>query len=193
MKHKRTGIFVFFCFLAVYIVGHIIYFGSLFRLHVYTETELLVPENISNRKVVLHDGYSYVIDYVNYDYPYLKKIHTVNREIMCNGPYYGGNLKTATLAKNTTFTIAKAFIIRKNGITTIDSGPGDFIYLILKDENNVLYKLPAIGLDSIGDYSGLKMSFKDEQLKKDKWHNGYWGSFTFVATKDNKLEYVTEK
>ena len=51
-----------------------------------------------------------------------------------------------SLKKGALFHITDVVAVTKHGITTIDSGSGPIYYLILKDQNNILYHIATVSL-----------------------------------------------
>jgi len=73
--------------------------------------------------------------------------------------YYTDKLAVSIIKKGMLFNIVNVIEVTKHGISTIDSGSGPIYYLVLKDQNNVLYKIGTVMLGI--NEEDLFLSFRD--------------------------------
>ncbi len=141
---------------------------------VYSERNLPAPTDLANREFVVANG-AYVAVGRGGDYSCLEKLGSIERQIV--GPdaienysigrkyFTSQGLKVETLKKGMTFRLTGVIAASKHGISTIDSGSGPIYFLILKDRNDTLYRIPTVGLGI--NRSDLFMSLVDSSQPYD--------------------------
>jgi len=168
MKTKKVITLLFILFILLYLSVHFIWYGSIIRNCIYTEDILQVPQQLIDGKIVVAKD-AYVGVGHDKDYSCLQNFDNIDREIInpksiddiSVGRKYFINkgLKIESLKKNTTLTIVNVIAVTKHGLSAIDSGSGPIYFLILKDQNNILYKIATVSLGINKD--DLFLSFVD--------------------------------
>jgi hypothetical protein len=167
---KVIGVLVLCCGVA-YLLGWYTYFGSFTRGCIYTEQKLSIPEEFARGVVtVAKDAYVAVGQDTNeLSYTCLPFMGSIQRELV--GPddidnltigrkyFTDRGLAVEPVKKGTTFRVVDVMAVTKHGITTIDSGPGPIYFLILKDQNNLLYHIATVSLGI--NKQDLFLSFRD--------------------------------
>ena len=130
---------------------------------IYSEKELPVPEQLTKGEIVVAKN-AYLAVGRDKNHGCLKKLSIVDRKIVRSGEEqyytYGSNvLVIEPLKQNFSFQIVGIVAVTKHGITTIDSGSGPIYYLILKDKNNILYKIATVSFGL--NQEDLFLAFKD--------------------------------
>lgn len=71
--------------------------------------------------------------------------------------FEGRGLTVEILRRGKQFHVEKVIAATKHGLSTIDSGPGPIYYLILRDEDGVVYKIATVflGFDTKESYLGV--------------------------------------
>lgn len=140
---------------ALYLGGRYVYYGSLTRNCIYTENKLPVPEQLTKGEIVVAKDAYLAIGH-NKEYACLKNFGKIDKEIvgaesinnLTIGRHYftDRGLTVESLKKGASFRVVDVVAVTKHGLTTIDSGSGPIYYLILKDQNNILYQLATVSL-----------------------------------------------
>jgi hypothetical protein len=131
-----------------------IYFGSIVRNCIYTEQTVSMKPSVATARVIFV-GPAAIVSEVYAPYKCLPGFVSVENQIMQSKykiRYDNGNVIDL---KKITYVDEKSKIelrpvrlvaVNKHGITTIDSGGGPLIHLILKDSHGVHYQVPMVYL-----------------------------------------------
>jgi len=185
----------------LYIGGRYVYYGSLTRNCIYTENSLPVPEQLIRGEIVVaRDAYLAI----GHDrgHACLKSFGSIGREIVepetinnitVGRKYFTSRgLAVESLKKGKTFRVVDVIAVTKHGLSTFDSGPGPIYYLILKDQNNLLYQIATVSLGlNKGDQF---LSFKDPSQTDNTSFIKLLNTDSFDGTYDyqgeNSLKYT---
>lgn len=167
MKLKKV-IIVPIAVSVLYFGIHLIYYGSLTRNCAYTENILPVPEQLTQGEIVVAKDAYLAIGH-DKEYVCLKSFEDIDREIVgaesinnvTIGRHYftDRGLVVDSLKKGASFHVVGVVAVTKHGIKTIDSGTGPIYFLVIKDKENILYKIATVGLGFNKD--DLFLSFVD--------------------------------
>src|SRR3989344_4484047 len=186
---------------ALYLGGRYVYYGSLTRNCIYTENKLPVPEQLIKGKIVIAKD-AYLAVGIDKEYSCLKNFGSIDRKIV--GPESINNLTVGrryftnkglaieTLKIGASFRVADVIAVTKHGLTTIDSGSGPIYYLILKDQNNISYKIATVSLGP--NKEDLFLSFIDSSQTTNSSSIKLLSPDSFDETADyegeNSLKYT---
>ncbi len=173
-------------FIGVFVLGVIMYgffstypSPSFFSSCSYTEDPVNIPFSLSKKTFILEeDAYLAVGKSKEYCVPSLREIshELLSVDVVENSAidkeYFMLNGQVIkALLKGKVFTIDSIVSQKKHGIGSMDSGSGPIDYILLRDEEDVLYILPTpyisfgAGVDdgiSLGLYEdGVKVGFLD--------------------------------
>src|SRR6516164_5842703 len=151
---SKKLIILLFVLLVVYLGGHYVYYGSLTRNCIYTEKELPVPEQLAKGAIVVAKD-AYVAIGQDGEYSCLPRMGSIDREVVepaeinkgLKSYYTNRGLRVEPLKKGTSFQAIGVMAVHKYGLTTLDSGGGPIYWVILKDENNLIYQVASFGLN----------------------------------------------
>ena len=152
--HKKKFLFVALGALCVWLGLRFIYFGSIVRNCVYTEQMILMKPSLATARVIFV-GPAAIVSEVYEPYKCLSGFASVENQIMPAKYELRHDDGTVIDLKKITYVDAKSRVelrpvnlvaITKHGITTIDSGGGPILHLILKDAHGVLYQIPTVYL-----------------------------------------------
>lgn len=139
----------------LYLGGHYVFYGSITRNCIYTENELPIPEELAKGKIVIARGDVYVAIGLDKEHSCLGNFGNIGREIV--GPdiinnitigrkyFTNKGLTVESLKKGTSLSLVGIIAVTPHGISTIGGG-GPIYYLILRDQNNLLYKVATVSL-----------------------------------------------
>lgn len=152
-----------------YLGGHYIYYGSFTRNCIFTEKILPAPEELAKGEIVVaKNAYLAVGHGKVWDYACLKTFGSIDREIV--GPedinnitigrryFTNRGLSVESLKKDSSFIVTNVIEVTTHGITTIE-GSVPLYYLILKDDNDILYQISTASLGA--NKEDLFLSFVD--------------------------------
>jgi len=210
MKPITRPVVLFSVVVALFLGGRFIYYGSFTSNCIYTEKSLPLPEQLIEKDfVIVKDAYQAIGS--NSTFACLESLGSIQREIVSpktienpsvGSKYYTNNgLAVESLEKGQVFTLVDVIALTKQGITTIDSGRGPINYLILKDQNNILYRIATVSLginegdeflaladsDATETDSTIKLlSARSFDSSRSTDSVGYNGILTETTTKDLK-------
>lgn len=194
---------------ALYLGGRYVYYGSLTRSCIYTENKILVPAQLAKSEIVVAKD-AYLAVGVDKEDACLKYFGSIDREIVSPesinnltvGRRYFTNrgLAVESLKKGASFHVVDVVAVTKHGISTIDSGGGPIYYLVLKDKNNISYKIATVSLGinkgdeflSIVDSSSTNTA-SIKLLSADSFDTRYYeGGSDFPFTYTEELTELTD-
>lgn len=153
-------------FVVFYGIYYGAYYGFRFPPCVYTDEEASIPEDLQNADILLEENV-YLARGNDPDNcsPMLKSIKNeiVDTETIGNitvGEKYftERGLTVEPLTSGKTFKLIKIVAVTKHGLSTIDSGSGPLYYLVLKDEQGIIYQIHTASLGSDEDEAFLSFS-----------------------------------
>lgn len=147
-KNKKTIILVvILLFLALCL--RTCYYGSPFRSCIYTEKEIPLSTKIKKSKILFARPAVIVSNGDDESFTCLSEMGLVSNQIVEQRYAYiykKGQQRTITPADNIILEPIRLISVTKHGITTIDSGSGPILYLILKDPSGAFYQIATVGL-----------------------------------------------
>ncbi len=162
-KKILTGVIIITGVFVMFIIGHILIYGR-FNLSncIYTEKLLETPSELQNYYIKLEqDMYVAVGKNPSHCSDSFKNVshEIINPEDIANTTvgkdYFINQGRTvSSLVSGQIFSIDKIVSQTQHGISTIDSGPGPIVYLILKDNRGVLYEIADVSLEDINQKAG---------------------------------------
>lgn len=185
-------------FVCLGVVYHIAFYGFKLSSCAYTDESLPIPESLKKSSFFLEkDIYLAKGEDKQICSPLLKDIKNelVRNEVIGNVTvgikYFMNNRQTVeSLSKGKTFTIEKIVTQTKHGLSTIDSGSGPFDFLILKDNNGVLYQVATVYLG--GTPGKINLTYLDNDEKKalsfEYFNHILYGKYDFDW--ENSQKYV---
>jgi hypothetical protein len=187
MKNKKIWIIIAIFLGVLYLGCKFIYYGSITRSCIYTEKKLPVPQELLSGKVVIaKDAYLAIGKEKARDC--LPLFGDINREIvnpeMIDDAQLGKSyftdqgIKVEKIEKGTVFQVTDIVAVTQHGISTIDTGGGPLYYLILKDQENILYQIAIVELGSSNQKNDLFIAFDSDASNKDNPQLLSWNSFT---------------
>ncbi|GEM_PF-2020545 len=171
---RKTFLFIGLAALCAWLGFRFIYFGSIIRNCIYTEQTVPMKPSVATARAIFV-GPAAIVSEAYDPYKCLPGFVSVENQIMQSKYKIIHDNGSAIDPKKITYVDAKSKIelrpvrlvaVTKHGISTIDSGGGPIIHLILKDPHGAYYQIPTVylGMNKGDEFLELQKSDGTKEL-----------------------------
>lgn len=154
MFQKKNFLVIGVGIVSVYLGLRYIYFGSIVRDCIYTEHEIQMKPGMITGKLLFVDSAAIITESYQ-PYECVPGFKSIKNQIVQSkyaikhddgSPVDPQKIKYVDANSKIELQPVRLLAVSKHGITTIDSGGGPILHLILKDQEGTFYQVPTVYL-----------------------------------------------